>query len=253
MPKDMLLSAGNNGAENTVPTTQSGCPLGLIWALPPPSLGFPGGSVVKNLPANAGDRFDSWVRKIPWRRKWQPTPVLLPGERSLAGYSAWGHKESDTTEQLNNKGHFWLSWLERGYYQHQEGKGQEHCWISHSAEDCSPPQRIIWSQMSVGWEILPWMLSHLLVLFPLSTWHTWDFCVSVSPPIRTPLWQYTDLFHTWAQGLAGSRKSSKETRDERKHFISWFYHNRSPNILLQSNPSPPTNLYNWYRAYFLLK
>ena len=41
-------------------------------------------------------RFDSWVRKIPWRRKWQPTPVLLPGEshgqRSLAGYSPWGHK-----------------------------------------------------------------------------------------------------------------------------------------------------------------
>ena len=39
-----------------------------------------------------------------WRRKWQPTPVFLPGEshgqRSLAGYSPWGGKESDTTEQL---------------------------------------------------------------------------------------------------------------------------------------------------------
>ena len=48
-------------------------------------------------------RFDPWVRKIPWRRKWQPTPVLLPGEshgqRSLAGYSPWGCKEQDTTEQ----------------------------------------------------------------------------------------------------------------------------------------------------------
>ena len=37
-------------------------------------------------------------------RKWQPTPVLLPGEshggRSLVGYSSWGRKESDTTEQL---------------------------------------------------------------------------------------------------------------------------------------------------------
>ena len=35
--------------------------------------------------------FDSWIRKIAWRRKWQPTPVFLPGEsheqRSLAGYS----------------------------------------------------------------------------------------------------------------------------------------------------------------------
>ena len=43
-------------------------------------------------------------RKIPWRRKWQPTPVLLPGKfhglRSLLGYSPWGRKESDTTERL---------------------------------------------------------------------------------------------------------------------------------------------------------
>ena len=39
---------------------------------------------------------------IPWRRKWQPTPVLLPGKphewRSLVGYSPWGHKELGTTE-----------------------------------------------------------------------------------------------------------------------------------------------------------
>ena len=48
-------------------------------------------------------RFDPWVRKIPWRRKWQPTPVFLPGkshgQRSLAGYSPWGLKELDMTEQ----------------------------------------------------------------------------------------------------------------------------------------------------------
>ena len=47
---------------------------------------------------------DPWVRKFPWRRKWLPTAVFLPGEfhrqRSLVGYSPWGHKESDTTEQL---------------------------------------------------------------------------------------------------------------------------------------------------------
>ena len=51
-------------------------------------------------------RFKPCVRKIPWRRKWQPTPVFLPGkfhgERSLVGYSSWGCKESDTAEQLNN-------------------------------------------------------------------------------------------------------------------------------------------------------
>ena len=48
-------------------------------------------------------RFDPWVGKIPWRR--QPTPVFLPGEspeqRILAGYCPWGHKESNTTEQLS--------------------------------------------------------------------------------------------------------------------------------------------------------
>ena len=46
--------------------------------------------------------FNLWVRKIPWRRAWQPTPVFLPGEsheqRSLADYSPWGRKELDTTE-----------------------------------------------------------------------------------------------------------------------------------------------------------
>ena len=102
--------------------------------------------VVKNLSANAGDircGFDPWVRKMPWRRAWQPTPVFLgfpggsdgknlpamqetwvrflsweyplekgmathssilawriPGQRSLAGYSPWGHKEFYTTEWL---------------------------------------------------------------------------------------------------------------------------------------------------------
>ena len=46
--------------------------------------------------------FDPWVRMIPWRRKWQPTPVFFPVishvQRSLAGYSPRNHKESDTTE-----------------------------------------------------------------------------------------------------------------------------------------------------------
>ena len=48
--------------------------------------------------------FDSRVGKIPWRRKWQPTPVFLPGEfygqRSVASYSPWGHILSDMTERL---------------------------------------------------------------------------------------------------------------------------------------------------------
>ena len=51
-------------------------------------------------------KFDPWVRKIPQRREWQPTPVFLPGEshgqRSLMGYSPWGGKELDMTEQLTH-------------------------------------------------------------------------------------------------------------------------------------------------------
>ena len=46
--------------------------------------------------------FSPWAGKIPWRRKWQPAPILLPGkfhgQRSLVGYSPWGHKESDMIE-----------------------------------------------------------------------------------------------------------------------------------------------------------
>ena len=49
--------------------------------------------------------FNPWVGKIPWRGKWQATPVFLPGkshgQRSLMGYSPWGCTESDTTEQLS--------------------------------------------------------------------------------------------------------------------------------------------------------
>ena len=66
---------------------------GISWLLYRPS-GFPGGSVVKNLPTNAGDLqdvgLDLSVGKVLWRRKWQPTPVLLPEEshrqKSLVGY-----------------------------------------------------------------------------------------------------------------------------------------------------------------------
>ena len=67
-------------------------------------MGFPGGPMIKNPPSNAEDRcgLDPWDRKIPWKRKWQPTPVFLPGkfhlQRSMGGYNQWDHQESDTTE-----------------------------------------------------------------------------------------------------------------------------------------------------------
>ena len=61
--------------------------------------------MVKSVPAVQKTWVDPWVGKIPWRRKWQPTPVFLcrksHGRKSLAGYSPWGCKESEMTEQLH--------------------------------------------------------------------------------------------------------------------------------------------------------
>ena len=63
---------------------------------------------------------DPWVKKISWRRKWQPTPVFLPGEshgqRGLVGPSPYGGTESDTTERLSTQRdsfHRWGPELER--------------------------------------------------------------------------------------------------------------------------------------------
>ena len=64
-------------------------------------------------------RFDPWVRNISWRRAWQPTPVFLlaksHGQRSMAGYGPWGHKESETieaTEHTESTGRgYWLCFI----------------------------------------------------------------------------------------------------------------------------------------------
>ena len=76
-------------------------------------LGFPGGTSSKEFTfwyrSHKRYVFHSWVRKISWRRKWQPTPVFLPGEshgwRSPTGFSSWGCTEWDTTEWLSHQHH----------------------------------------------------------------------------------------------------------------------------------------------------
>ena len=76
-----------------------------MFIFPSSYLFFLVAQMVKSLPAVQETRFDPWVGKIPWRRKWQPTPVFLPakshGWRSLVGYSPWGGKELDTTKRLH--------------------------------------------------------------------------------------------------------------------------------------------------------
>ena len=71
-------------------------------------VGFPSGAVVKNPPANTRDTdLITGSERFPWRRKWQPTPVFLPGkfhgQRNLAGYSPWGCKELNTTEHAHTR------------------------------------------------------------------------------------------------------------------------------------------------------
>ena len=94
-------SACNTGDPSSIPGLgrsagdRIGSPLQDSWASLVAQL-------VKNLPAMQETWFDPRVGKIPWRKEWLPTPVFLPrefdGQRSLAGYSPCGHKESDMTE-----------------------------------------------------------------------------------------------------------------------------------------------------------
>ena len=59
------------------------------------------------MPAVQETEFSPWIKKIPWRREWQPAPIVLPGnphgQKSLAVSSSWDCKELDVTEQLNHK------------------------------------------------------------------------------------------------------------------------------------------------------
>ena len=70
--------------------------------------------MVRNMPAMRETCVHSWVRKIPWKRAWQPTPLFLPGEyheqRNLAGYGPWGHKELDMTKWLTTATLMLFTW-----------------------------------------------------------------------------------------------------------------------------------------------
>ena len=73
--------------------------------------GFPGGTSGKEPTCQCRrhkrPEFDLWIGRIPWRRKWKPTPVFLPeeshGQKSLAGYGPGGRKELDTTEVTDRR------------------------------------------------------------------------------------------------------------------------------------------------------
>ena len=94
--KESTCNAGEPGSilgSGRSPGEGIGYPLQYYWA---PLVA----QLVKNLSAMWRHGFDSWVGKIPWRRKRLPTPIFWPGE-SHRLYNLWGCKESDMTEQLS--------------------------------------------------------------------------------------------------------------------------------------------------------
>ena len=126
--------------------------------------------------------FDPWVEKIPWRRKWQPTKVFLPGksrgQRSVAVYSPWCRKQSDTTEVT--------------YHACKpRGKGSINLQIyttikykSNSEEECMVPSFL--SQMGVNTIVMILSLS-FSPYHPNETMVTW---------VRRNPWPFTQLpFH----------------------------------------------------------
>ena len=110
----------------------------------PGIMGFPSSSSGENPPANAG-------YGIPWRRKWQPTPVFLPGkshgQRSLTGYSPQSCKELDATE-ATSRAHTW--------------NNTELCWSSRGFQMCYPIESQIWG--TSGLALLSWGISRLMVV-----------------------------------------------------------------------------------------
>ena len=109
--------------------------------------------------------FNPWLGQIPWRRKWQPTPVFLPGKshgwRSLEGYSPWGHKESDMAERL----HF-LSFLSFSCDHLPRGLSPQISFQFSGPRDCHylpcSQGSWWWPLMGVGkWRTIPAERSHM--------------------------------------------------------------------------------------------
>ena len=133
--KESVCKAGATGDAGSIPGLRrtpgrgNGNPLQYSFLENPMDRGAwlaPAHGVLKSQPASARDgRFHAWVKKIPWRREWQPTPIFLPGkshgQRSLEGYSPHSSKESDSTKQLSIQSCFREVYIKKT----NEGPGQD--------------------------------------------------------------------------------------------------------------------------------
>ena len=128
--------------------------------------------MVKNPPANTGDARDAvlvpGMRKIPWRREWLPTPVFSAGEshaqRSLVGFSPWGFKKSDTTEQLGTERIRWTP-----DFQWFSSKGSPSAKLS-SSDSAEIYETVMGGHVFTEWtshNVLPLFLLLLLLFIPM--------------------------------------------------------------------------------------
>ena len=110
---------------------------------------FSGGSSGKEFACQCRNhrrcKFDPWVRKIPGRKKWQPTPVFLPGkshrQRSLAGYSPWGRKELDMTKHAHM-----LSYISST---HRPAESKASCSLPALGPSSRRRRKVSWAQSCV--------------------------------------------------------------------------------------------------------
>ena len=152
-------------------------------------------------------RFKSWVGKIPWRRKRQPTPVLLPGKshgrRSLAGYSPWGREELDTTDVTSLSLFTFMHWRRKcqptpvflpGESQGQDPGGLPSMGshrVGHNSRDLAAAKLLINGAYSMRMCSGFTMLCYFL-LYSKVNWLRMCVCVYISPlfwisfPFRSP-------------------------------------------------------------------
>ena len=121
--------------------------------------------MVRNLPAMWETWVRSWVKKIPWRRAWQPTPVFSSGESPLTGEPG-GHKESDTTEQLSTQHthYIYLSDTELASSTYKEAfqlndKSTNGCILKHRQNIWTEPHKRRYAITNTIWNILN-IISH---------------------------------------------------------------------------------------------
>ena len=120
-------------------------------------------------------RFNPWVGKSPWRRKWETTLVFLPrkshGKRSLAGYSPWGRTESNMTE-ATKKQHLSLAYRCRFVWYCSNIFAPFFC-ILRTSKICLPPHLI--ASFNSIWSPLSWFLYELQLLYLFLCMHPFVF------------------------------------------------------------------------------